>query len=87
MGARYQDVSSKTAILGNEIYTFFTKNEIMKDEPANIKRFVTPVDGGSAFRVYVDEHSKFSDITVEHYSNIVITSTAGIRKLVVSAAS
>jgi len=25
MGARYQDVSSKTAILGNEIYAFFTK--------------------------------------------------------------
>jgi hypothetical protein len=86
MGARYQDLSSKTAILGNEVYAFFAKNEIMKDEPANIKRFVTPVDGGSAFRVYVDEHSKFSDITVEHYSNIVITSATGIRKLVVAAA-
>ncbi|MDR1255770.1 MAG: hypothetical protein LBJ94_02505 [Puniceicoccales bacterium] len=85
MGARYQDVSSKTAILGNEIYAFFTKNEIMKDEPANIKRFVTPVDGGSTFRVYVDERSKFSDITVEHYSNIVITSATGIRKLAVSS--
>ncbi len=85
MGARYQDTSSKTAILGNEIYVFFTKNEIMKDEPANIKRFVTPIDGGSTFRVYVDEHSKFSDITVEHYSNIVITSAAGIHKLAVKA--
>lgn len=86
MGARYQDISSKTAILGNEIYAFYTKNDIMKDEPANIKRFVTPIDGGGTFRVYVDEHSKFSDITVEHYSNIVITSATGIRKLVVSAA-
>jgi hypothetical protein len=85
MGARYQDASSKTAILGNEVYAFFTKNEIMKDEPANIKRFVTPVDGGSSFRVYVDEHSKFSDITVEHYSNIVITSATGIRKLAIAA--
>jgi hypothetical protein len=85
MGARYQNASSKTAILGSEVYAFFTKNDIMKDEPANIKRFVTPVDGGSAFRVYVDERSKFSDITVEHYSNIVITSQTGIRKLTVSA--
>jgi hypothetical protein len=84
MRARYQDESSKTAILGNNIYAFFTKNEIMKDEPANIKRFVTPVDGGSTFRVYIDEHSKFSDITVEHYSNIVITSSSGIRRLVVN---
>lgn len=85
MGARYQDISSKTAILGNEIYLFYAKNDIMKDEPANIKRFVTPIDGGGTFRVYVDEHSKFSDITVEHYSNIVITSANGIRKLEVSA--
>lgn len=80
MGARYQDASSKTAILGNEIYTFYTKNDIMKDEPANIKRFVTPIDGGSTFRVYVDEHSKFSNITVEHYA------ATGFRKLTVSAA-
>ncbi|MDR0351770.1 MAG: hypothetical protein LBH49_04000 [Puniceicoccales bacterium] len=84
INARYQNAAtSKTAILGNSIYAFFTNNEIMKDEPANIKRFVTPADG-SPFRVYVEEHSKFSDITVEHYSNIVITSTTGIRKLVVS---
>lgn len=85
MGARYQDVSSKTAILGNEVYMFYARNGVMKDEPSNIKRFVTPVDGGSMFRVYVDERSKFSDITVEHYSNIVVTSTIGISKLVVSA--
>ena len=86
MGARYQNSSSsKSSILGNVIYAFYTQNDIMKDEPANIKRFVTPIDGGSPFRVYIEEHSKFSDITVEHYSNIVITSAAGIRKLAVSA--
>jgi hypothetical protein len=73
-------------MLGNTIYAFFTNNEIMKDEPANIKRFVTPTDG-SSFRVYIEEHSKFSDITVEHYSNIVITSTAGIRKLIALGAA
>ena len=56
----------------------------MKDEPANIKRFVTPIDGGSMFRVYADEHSKFTDLTVEHYSNVVLTSNDGIRKLTIS---
>jgi hypothetical protein len=59
----------------------------MKDEPANIKRFVTPIDGGSTFRVYSDEHSKFTDLTVEHYSNVVLTSKEGIRKLSVSEAA
>lgn len=71
------------AFLGNKIYLFCTQNGVMKDEPANIKRFVTPIDGSSSFRVYLEEHSKFSDITVEHYSNIVVTSETGIRKLVV----
>lgn len=86
ISSRYQATdSSKSAFLGNTIYAFYTNDEIMKDEPANIKRFVTPVDGGSPFRVYIEEHSKFSDITVEHYSNIVVTSQSGIRKLVVSA--
>lgn len=86
ISGRYQSSSSeKASFLGNTVYAFYTNNEIMKDEPANIKRFVTPVDGNSPFRVYIEEHSKFSDITVEHYSNIVITSTSGIRKLVVSA--
>ncbi|MDR1458579.1 MAG: hypothetical protein LBI37_03615 [Puniceicoccales bacterium] len=85
INARYQNTAtSKSAVLGNSIYAFFANNETMKDEPANIKRFVTPADG-SSFRVYIEEHSKFSDITVEHYSNIVITSTTGIRKLTVSA--
>jgi hypothetical protein len=86
ISGRYQSSSTeKSAFLGNSIYAFYTHDEIMKDEPANIKRFVTPIDGGSPFRVYLEEHSKFSDITVEHYSNIVITSTNGIRKLVVAA--
>ena len=87
MRARYQGNAAKDAVLGNMLYAFYSQNEILKDEPANIKRFVTPVDGNSPFRVYLEEHSKFSDITVEHYSNIMITSIAGIRKLSVSTAA
>lgn len=79
--ARFQEEGDRTAaILGNEIYLFYTRNELIKDEPANIKRFVTPIDGNN-FRVYVEEHAKFTDLTVEHYSNIMVTSSAGIVKL------
>lgn len=85
MGARFQDGGVKTSMLGNRIYAFYTRNDIMKDEPANIKRFVTPIDG-NIFRVYEDENSKFTDLTVEHYSNVVLTSKSGIRKLSVSQA-
>jgi hypothetical protein len=77
-GARYQtSANGKSKVLGNDVYLFNTQNDITKDEPANIKRFVTPVDGGN-FRVYVEEHSKFTDLTVEHYSNVIVTSEFGI---------
>ncbi|MDR2677767.1 MAG: hypothetical protein LBB26_04400 [Puniceicoccales bacterium] len=86
-GARYQNTSTtKEQIVGNDVYLFYTQNDIVKDEPANIKRFVTPIDG-SNFRVYVEEHSKFTDLTVEHYSNIIVTSVGGIKWLSVSAGS
>ncbi|MDR1436337.1 MAG: hypothetical protein LBI39_03995 [Puniceicoccales bacterium] len=86
-GARYQSTASaKSKIVGNDIYAFSAQDGIVKDEPANIKRFVTPVDGNN-FRVYGEEHSKYTDITVEHYSNIMVTSSAGIVHAVVAEAS
>lgn len=69
---------------GHEIYAFYAKNGLLKDEPSHIKRFVTPVENGHAFRVYLEEHSKYTDITVEHYSNLVVTSAKGITKLLLS---
>lgn len=85
LSARYQQTASaKAAVLGNIVYCYHAQGGAMKDEPSNIKRFLTPADGGD-FRVYVDENAKYTDITVEHYSNIVITSDLGIRKLTISA--
>jgi hypothetical protein len=79
--ARYQSSNTtKSKIVANDIYIFNAQNEIVKDEPANIKRFVTPIDG-SNFRVYREEHAKFTDITVEHYSNIIVTAKDGIKWL------
>ena len=86
LNARYQSgEAAKSRILGNEVYAFYGRDGVMKDEPSNLKRFVTPTEGGSMFRVYVEEHSKYTDLTVEYYSHLIVTSGAGIRKLVVSA--
>lgn len=80
--ARYQSNNQqKSQIAADSIYAYFAQNTITKDEPSNLKRFVTPVDGGGAFRVYLEEDVKFSSISVEHYSNIVVTSTMGIQKI------
>lgn len=82
--ARYQSsASQKTALVGNMVYLFTAYDGLMKDEPSNIKRFMTPTEAGP-FRVYVEETAKYTDISVEHYSAIVVTSTLGLRKITVS---
>ena len=84
LSSRYQSSpSEKTQILGKSVYAFFAQNAISKDEASNLKRFYTPMDEGTAFRVYCDEHAKYTDLTVEHYSSIVATSELGVRKITV----
>ena len=83
VNARYTSGSARENVLGSNVYAYYAQDGAMKDEPSNIKRFVTPA-GGSDFRVYVETNSKFTDISVEHYSAIVVTSTLGIRRLAVS---
>ena len=83
VNARYTNGATRDNVLGSHVYAYYAQDGAMKDEPSNIKRFVTPV-GNSDFRVYVEENSKFTDITVEHYSTIIVTSALGIRRIAVS---
>jgi len=81
---RYQSSASvKTPVLANIILYFYGTGIMAKDDPSNCKRFVTPFEGGGNFRVYLDEREKFTDLTVEHYSNIIITTTTGLGKLTI----
>ena len=77
--------TTKANLLGtNAVYMFNAQSGGSKDDPSNVKRFVTRMGGGK-FRVYRHEvTAKLIDITVEHYSNIVATSTLGVRKLTIS---
>lgn len=84
LSSRYQSTpATKSKILADAVFAFFAQNTLSKDEPSNLKRFYTPTEEGGAFRVYCDEHAKYTDITVEHYSSIVATSALGVRKLTV----
>ncbi len=80
------DDDSAISIIGNQIFAFYVNNDSMKDEPSNIKRFVTPLEDNNNFRVYVEDKPKYLDISVEHYSSVVITSARGIRKIIVRKA-
>jgi hypothetical protein len=83
--ARYQSsASAKTAIVPSVVYSYLALPGASKDDPTNVKRFITPTSAGR-YKVYVQEFDKFTDISVEHYTNTVITSTLGIRKITATA--
>ncbi len=83
---RYQSsASAKTAIANDKVIMFMAEQGIGREDPSNIKRFISAVEGGGDFRVYTQQLSaKLYAVTVEHYSDIVITSTLGIRQFTIS---
>lgn len=96
---RYQSsAAAKTQIVANLVLMFYAAAGLDTEDPSNIKRFVSPppnvVTGGSQFarpggglgvNVYQQQvSSKLVDLSVEHYSKIVMTSTLGVRQFTVS---
>ena len=84
--SRYQATATlKNQIVGSQVIEFYAEEGLTQDDPSHIKRFVSNTDAGQPFAVYVQPHgAKLWDVTVEHYSNIVVTSTLGLRALNVS---
>lgn len=83
--ARYSSsATAKTAIVAALVYIYQAERNLTPQDASTIKRFVTPTDSGR-FKVYVQQHEKFTDISVEHYSNVIVTSTLGVQKLTITA--
>ena len=81
---RYQSGSGKSTLLSNALVLLFNAQASgVKDDPSNIKRFVTKVNGAD-FAVFREEKAAFIDITVAHQSLVAITSSLGIGKITVS---
>ena len=77
--------STKGKITGDVVLMFFGLDGAMIDDPTHAKRFWSATEGGGKYRVYESQVSaKHIDLTVEHYSNTVVTSTLGIRKITVT---
>jgi hypothetical protein len=69
----------------NPVLMYLAEAGQTPEDPSNIKRFVSATVGETPFRVYEENvGSKFVQITVEHYSVIVATSTVGVQMLNVS---
>ena len=86
---RYQSsLTAKTKIMAAYVIAFLAESGQTPEDPSSIKRFVSATAGGTPFRVYEQRVStKMIDISVEHYSKIVCTSTLGIQKFLVTPSS
>src|SRR5688572_28121579 len=83
---RYQSsATGKSGLAGDFVLLFFGLDEATVDDPTHAKRFWSAVEGGGKYRVYEHQSSaKTVDLTVEHYSNTIATSTVGLRKITLS---
>jgi hypothetical protein len=72
--ARYQSsATAKSLIVPSTIYAYLAVQGAGKDDPSAVKRFTSKSRGGQRYGVYRVEHEKRTDVSVEHYSNIVYT--------------
>lgn len=83
--AVYQtSATAKTLISNAKVFIFLGQDAPSRDDPTNVKNFVTPVGDGD-FRVFRQPMgSKFVDISVEYYDNISATATVGAQSLTIS---
>lgn len=80
---RQSTVSTKAKLLGDVAFAYDARKGLSKEDPSNIKRFVTPTTSG-LMRVHVIPKMKRTLVAVEHYSDIICTSDVGIEKLTVT---
>ena len=83
---RYQsDASTKSKIVPDVVLLFFGMDGATTEDATHAKRFWSAVEGGGKYRVYEQQvNAKMVDLTVEHYSKVLITSSVGLRKLTIS---
>jgi hypothetical protein len=63
------------------VFLFYAESGILRDDPSHVKRFTSGTQANTPFAVYVEEHAKYTDVTVEHYNQIVAVDTKGARTL------
>jgi hypothetical protein len=77
--------ATKADTTGLVAYSYTAIDSPIMDDPSNVKRAWSPVDGGGEWAVAIQPSTVYTDITVWHESLIFIPILAGIRKLTLSA--
>jgi hypothetical protein len=82
--AVYQSAAATKSRLGTGlVFLFYAQDGVDMEDPTHIKRFFTPTASGP-IRVYSQVDEKFVTVTVEHYSNPLLTNSLGIEALTIS---
>ncbi len=77
--------AAKTQAVGANVWIFMAESGMTPEDPSAIKRFVSPTAGGTPFRVYEQQvNAKLYDLTVEHYSQIIVTAPIGVGRCTVT---
>jgi hypothetical protein len=80
--------TARSRIVPSSVLVFLAEANQTAEDPSNIKRFVSNTNGGTPFRVYQRQvNEKLTDITVEHYSNILPTANLGVQQLTITPTS
>jgi hypothetical protein len=75
--------TAKTELVGSLVLSFYSQPNPSREDPSNIKRFVSNTRSGGRLSVYITPESvdpKFVQITVEYNDLIAVPYTGGIRK-------
>lgn len=87
VSAMYQSAAAtKNMIIGAATYAYYAESGLTKMDPSNVKRFVSNTRSGQELAVWVEEHPKYVDISVECYERTIVVATAGMRKQTVASA-
>ncbi|HEX7860819.1 MAG TPA: hypothetical protein VF773_10860 [Verrucomicrobiae bacterium] len=83
---RFQSsAAAKSQVVNNVVLLSYGITGANTDDGTNAKRFWSPCENGTKYRVYERQLSaKIYEIVVEHYELPKITSTLGLRKLTIS---
>lgn len=84
--ARYQSTATaKAAVVPSTVYAYLAIPGASKDDPTAVKRFTSKSRGGQKYGVYKVEHEKFTDVSVERYSNIIYTGLGIVTRTITAA--
>jgi len=83
--ARYQSTATAKAVaLPTLVFAYSAFQGQSKDDPSAVKRFVSSGRGGAGIGIYRKDEDKYTEVSAEHYENIVATGT-GIQSIAPAA--